>query len=70
MPAYNAALTLRETHREVMEQNLMDRAIVVDDASQDHTPAIAGALEMGPGLQNSINGRGTLGGPRYSVRLV
>jgi glycosyltransferase involved in cell wall biosynthesis len=45
MPAYNAALTLRETHREVMEQNLVDLIIVVDDASQDDTPAIARALE-------------------------
>jgi glycosyltransferase involved in cell wall biosynthesis len=44
MPAYNAAHTLRQTHDEVMAQGVVDQAIVVDDASQDETTAIAGTL--------------------------
>jgi len=41
MPAYNAAETLRRTYMEVMEQEVVDRVIVVDDASRDETTAIA-----------------------------
>ena len=44
MPAYNAAQTLRTTHDEVMEQDLVDLVIVVDDGSQDETVAIAKTL--------------------------
>jgi len=44
MPAYNAAKTLRKTYEEVMEQDVVDLIIVVDDASQDETPAIARKL--------------------------
>ena len=44
MPAYNAAQTLRQTYDEVMEQGVVDRVIVVDDASRDDTVAIAQAL--------------------------
>jgi glycosyltransferase involved in cell wall biosynthesis len=44
MPAYNAAQTLRRTYDEVMEQNYVDLVIVVDDASQDETVAIAREL--------------------------
>jgi len=44
MPAYNAAKTLRDTHREVVEQGVVDRIIVVDDASSDGTAAIAEKL--------------------------
>jgi glycosyltransferase involved in cell wall biosynthesis len=44
MPAYNAALTLATTHREVLEQGVVDHVIVVDDASGDETAAIARAL--------------------------
>ena len=44
MPAYNAALTLATTHREVLEQGVVDHVIVVDDASADETAAIARAL--------------------------
>ncbi|MBI3607390.1 MAG: glycosyltransferase family 2 protein [Nitrospirae bacterium] len=45
MPAYNAAQTLRETHREVMDQGVVDLVILVDDASQDDTIAVARTLE-------------------------
>lgn len=41
MPAYNAARTLKKTYDEVMAQRIVDRVIVVDDASHDETAAIA-----------------------------
>lgn len=44
MPAYNAARTLRRTYDEVMAQGVVDLVIVVDDASQDDTVAIARTL--------------------------
>jgi glycosyltransferase involved in cell wall biosynthesis len=45
MPAYNAARTLRRTYDEVMAQQIVDLIILVDDASQDETVAIARTLE-------------------------
>ena len=44
MPAYNAAKTLVETHREVLDQGIVDLVIVVDDSSRDETVAIARTL--------------------------
>ena len=44
MPAYNAAKTLQKTYDEVMEQGIVDLVILVDDASQDETSAIACSL--------------------------
>ena len=44
MPAYNAARTLRRTYDEVIEQGIVDRVIVVDDASRDETVAVAREL--------------------------
>ncbi len=44
MPAYNAAQTLKMTYDEVMAQEIVDRVILVDDASSDATSAIAGKL--------------------------
>lgn len=44
MPAYNAAQTLRRTYDEVMEQGVVDDVILVDDASQDDTLAVARTL--------------------------
>src|SRR5438874_1507238 len=41
MPAYNAARTIEQTCREVLEHDLVDVAIVVDDASQDATASLA-----------------------------
>ena len=37
MPAYNAARTLRQTYDEAIAQGIVDRVIVVDDASRDET---------------------------------
>ena len=45
MPAYNAARTLKRTYDEVMEQGIVDLVIVVDDASNDETVAIAKTLK-------------------------
>ena len=45
MPAYNAARTLYETYREVIDQELVDLVILVDDASRDATVAIAQSLD-------------------------
>jgi len=45
MPAYNAARTLRQTYNEVMAHEMVDFVIVVDDASQDETVAIARTLD-------------------------
>lgn len=44
MPAYNAAQTLSKTYDEVMSQGVVDQVILVDDASQDETTAIAKEL--------------------------
>ena len=44
MPAYNAEATLRKTYDEVMAQGVVDRVIVVDDASSDETVAVAKTL--------------------------
>jgi glycosyltransferase involved in cell wall biosynthesis len=44
MPAYNAAETLETTHREVLDQGVVDHVVVVDDASHDETTRIARGL--------------------------
>jgi len=44
MPAYNAARTIERTWREVIAQDVVDEVIVVDDASQDETVALARGL--------------------------
>src|SRR5436190_13088934 len=52
MPAYNAARTLQRTYDEVMAQGIVDLVIVVDDASQDETVAIASTL---PNVQVEVH---------------
>jgi len=44
MPAFNAAKTLHQTYRDVMDQEMVDEIILVDDASGDETVGIARAL--------------------------
>jgi len=46
MPAYNAARTLRMTYDEVIEQEIVDKIILVDDAGHDETAAIARSLPL------------------------
>jgi glycosyltransferase involved in cell wall biosynthesis len=69
MPAYNAALTLQQTHREVMEQGIVDRVIVVDDGSRDSTVAIAQHL---PGVRVHVHdrNRGYGGNQKTCYRLA
>lgn len=45
MPAYNAAETIEKTWREVVAHEIVDLIIVVDDASQDATLAVARTLD-------------------------
>jgi glycosyltransferase involved in cell wall biosynthesis len=44
MPAFNAEKTLQKTHREVLEQEIVDLIILVDDFSSDTTVTLARAL--------------------------
>src|SRR5438046_4224062 len=44
MPAYNGARTLSQTYVEVMSHGIVEHVIVVDDASNDETVAIARTL--------------------------
>jgi glycosyltransferase involved in cell wall biosynthesis len=52
MPAYNAARTVQKTYEELMEQGIVDRVILVDDASQDQTAAVARSL---PGVRVHVH---------------
>src|ERR1051326_3060245 len=52
MRAYNAARTLRRTHDEVMAHGIVDLVIVVDDASDDETVAIARTI---PNVQVEVH---------------
>src|SRR5438046_10621461 len=45
MPTDNAARTLQRTYDEFMAQSIVDLVIVVDDASQDETVAVARTLD-------------------------
>lgn len=55
MPAYNAEKTLLMTHKEVLEQGIVDFIIVVDDASQDKTVEIARNLEKTVVFKHQVN---------------
>jgi glycosyltransferase involved in cell wall biosynthesis len=46
MPAYNAEKTLKMTYDEVIAQEIVDKIILVDDASHDQTSAIARSLPL------------------------
>src|SRR5579862_8191174 len=52
MPAYNAARTLRQTHAEVRDQQVVDAIILVDDGSRDETVTVARQL---PGVQVHVH---------------
>src|SRR5579863_9326918 len=69
MPAYNAALTLRQTYTEVMEQQLVDLIVLVDDGSKDETAAIARTL---PGVQVHVHdiNKGYGGNQKTCYRLA
>jgi glycosyltransferase involved in cell wall biosynthesis len=40
LPAYNAALTLEKTYREI-PHDIVDEVVLVDDASRDNTMEVA-----------------------------
>jgi glycosyltransferase involved in cell wall biosynthesis len=69
MPAYNAALTLEQTCREVMDQGIVDLIIVVDDCSRDATAWIAATL---PGVRLHVHekNRGYGGNQKTCYRLA
>src|SRR5258706_4884443 len=69
MPAYNAAKTLRQTHAEVREQQIVDTIILVDDGSHDDTVAIAKTLE---GMQVHVHevNKGYGGNQKTCYRLA
>ena len=69
MPAYNAAQTLRKTYDEVMAQGIVDRIILVDDASNDETASIAGALD-GVYMHVHPENRGYGGNQKTCYRLA
>jgi glycosyltransferase involved in cell wall biosynthesis len=46
MPAYNAEKTLLKTYEEVMAQGIVDKVILVDDASPDNTAEVAAKLPL------------------------
>src|SRR5205807_772509 len=68
MPAYNAARTLQRTYDEVMEQGIVDLVIVVDDASNDETVAIARTLKNVQ-VEVHAENRGYGGNQKTSYRL-
>ncbi len=70
MPAYNAAMTLRKTHKEVLDQGVVDLVIVVDDGSSDETVAVARTLPQTI-VQVHDNNRGYGGNQKtcYSLAL-
>jgi glycosyltransferase involved in cell wall biosynthesis len=69
MPAYNAAKTLRQTYSEVLEQQMVDRIILVDDRSRDDTVAVAQSL---PGVQVHVHeiNKGYGGNQKTCYRLA
>lgn len=69
MPAYNAARTLRQTYDEVMAHGIVDRVILVDDASKDETAAMARSL---PNVQVEVHpqNRGYGGNQKTCYRLA
>src|SRR3954470_15833831 len=69
MPAYNAARTLRSTYEEVMAQQIVDLIILVDDASQDETVAIARTLDRVQVEIHPLN-RGYGGNQKTCYRLA
>jgi glycosyltransferase involved in cell wall biosynthesis len=69
MPAYNAAKTLQSTYEEVVAQGIVDRIILVDDASQDETAAVARTLQ-GVFLHVHAENKGYGGNQKTCYRLA
>src|SRR5512139_2777934 len=69
MPAYNAAKTLAQTHEEVFKHDFVDLIILVDDASQDDTVAIAKTLPKVQVYRHDKN-RGYVGNQKTCYKLA
>ena len=69
MPAYNSARTLRRTYDEVMAQGVVDRVVIVDDASRDDTVAVARTLSDAR-VEIHPRNRGYGGNQKTSYRLA
>jgi glycosyltransferase involved in cell wall biosynthesis len=69
MPAYNAEATLERTHREVLDQGVVDLVIVVDDCGRDRTHEIAARLPRTIALRHDSN-RGYGGNQKTCYRLA
>lgn len=57
MPAYNAAVTLERTFEEI-DRTVVDRVLLVDDASQDETAVLARRLGIETHLHEANRGYG------------
>lgn len=69
MPAYNAALTIEQTYREVMAQGIVDQVIIVDDGSRDATVWIAEKFPHTRVHRHEVN-RGYGGNQKTCYRLA
>jgi len=54
LPAYNAALTLEQTHAEI-PFDIVDEVVLVDDASKDHTVEVGEKLGIKHIIQHELN---------------
>jgi glycosyltransferase involved in cell wall biosynthesis len=69
MPAYNAEATLERTHREVLDQGVVDLVIVVDDCGRDRTHEIAQSLPRTVAIRHDVN-RGYGGNQKTCYRTA
>jgi glycosyltransferase involved in cell wall biosynthesis len=69
MPAYNAEATLERTHREVLDQGVVDLVIVVDDGGRDRTHEIARSLPQTLAIRHDVN-RGYGGNQKTCYRTA
>jgi len=69
MPAYNAEATLERTHREVLDQGVVDVVIVVDDCGRDRTHEIARTLPQTVAIRHDVN-RGYGGNQKTCYRTA
>lgn len=69
MPAYNAAATLERTFRE-LDRSVVDRVLLVDDASADETVAVARRLGIETHLHAENRGYGANQKSCYAAALA
>jgi glycosyltransferase involved in cell wall biosynthesis len=69
LPAYNAALTLRQTYQEIPHE-IVDEIILVDDSSRDETVRLALELNIATYVHERNKGYGANQKTCYSVALA